>query len=106
RTEEREVQVPVGRPAEGVAAAVAPGVARLAELARVVPTVVRTRLARRRDLARHIDRLLTTLLVEGGVVATDRERRARDDRADAVDLPVLDDLGEGARGLTRERQFV
>src|SRR5688572_31729902 len=89
--EHRRIEVPGQRPAELVAARVAPGVARLREDRRVVPRLVGSRLAvSRLRRAIEVDGLLPALLLQQSVVTGDGERPAGQPGRDAVDLPVLD----------------
>ena len=83
RPEQREVEVPVRRSAERVAAAVAPRVARLANTRRVVPLLVRVRPRRSPASASPVTLIVcvAALLLQQAVVAADRERRARQPRA-------------------------
>ena len=75
RLEEREVDVPVGRAAEGVAPGIAPGVAGLAERGRVVPLLVRASSPKPLfELAGDVGRLLAGDLLQQTVVASDGER--------------------------------
>src|SRR5207245_1091985 len=72
RPEHRQIQVPVRRPAELVASAVAPRIAGLRKGGRVVPRVVWPCLPEPWPrVSRHIDRLETAGLLEQAVVTAD-----------------------------------